>query len=330
MNTYESVDELWIDVCDSILSEGSELHSRAGKTKELEGWVGRLVDPSFCFLFNPVRKLSPAYAAAEFIWYMSMERTIDRIVAYAPQYARFAEDGVAHGAYGDRFAGLSDLDWCNRVSEMDETTGATPLAFIVSILRSDPNTRQAVLPLFRVSDLFHVKAKDRGDIPCTIALNFSIRSSKLNLIVTMRSNDAWLGLPYDIFCFCHLQMLVANMLGMEVGFYQHQVASMHLYEQNWERSLEAVHSKEFDIASMSYLPHDPPTVSQRVTEMIRLEEWNRKHKLCTDNLDPTGSPGQMCHILTLMAATKFARERAAKRIINPFLRKFWEKHHAGD
>lgn len=330
MKTYDSMDEMWIDVCDSVLADGVLLDSRAGNTKELIGWSGRLSDPTFCFLFNPVRKLSPSYAAGEFIWYMSMERSIDRIVAYAPQYARFANDGVAHGAYGDRFAGLSDPDWCSRIAQLDDPKGCTPLAYLVDILKADPNTRQAVLPLYRATDLMHAKAKDRGDIPCTLCLNFLLRDGKLNLICTMRSNDAWLGLPYDVFCFCHLQMVVANMLNVGLGFYQHQVSSMHLYEQHWTRSAEALHSEAFDVASMSYIPYNPHDVAHKISEMVKYEEWNRKNSCCTTHLDATGTPAQLGHQLCLMAATKFAPSRTAKRIINPLLRKFWEKHHAGD
>jgi len=48
----------------------------------------------------------------------------------------------------------------------------------------------------------------------------------------MRSNDAWLGLPYDVFCFTTLQKIVAAALGIECDWYQHQVGSMHLYGRN--------------------------------------------------------------------------------------------------
>ncbi len=46
----------------------------------------------------------------------------------------------------------------------------------------------------------------------------------------MRSNDAFLGLPHDVFAFTFIQELVARSLGVKLGVYSHFVGSLHLYE----------------------------------------------------------------------------------------------------
>ncbi len=48
----------------------------------------------------------------------------------------------------------------------------------------------------------------------------------------MRSNDAFIGLPGDIFSFTMIQEMIARSLGIEVGTYKHLVGSLHLYEEN--------------------------------------------------------------------------------------------------
>ena len=48
----------------------------------------------------------------------------------------------------------------------------------------------------------------------------------------MRSNDAWLGLPYDMFQFCQLQLTLCNSLDLIPGTYRHTALSMHLYLRN--------------------------------------------------------------------------------------------------
>jgi thymidylate synthase len=45
----------------------------------------------------------------------------------------------------------------------------------------------------------------------------------------MRSNDVYLGLPHDVFCFTMLQEIISNSVGADLGFYKHAVGSMHLY-----------------------------------------------------------------------------------------------------
>lgn len=52
------------------------------------------------------------------------------------------------------------------------------------------------------------------------------------MFTVMRSNDVFLGLPHDIFCFTMLQEMLARTLGMELGVYKHAVGSLHLYSES--------------------------------------------------------------------------------------------------
>jgi thymidylate synthase len=51
----------------------------------------------------------------------------------------------------------------------------------------------------------------------------------------MRSNDAYLGLPHDIFAFTFLQEILARTLGADLGRYWHATASLHLYETDYSK-----------------------------------------------------------------------------------------------
>jgi hypothetical protein len=48
----------------------------------------------------------------------------------------------------------------------------------------------------------------------------------------MRSNDIWLGTPYDVTMFTQLQLSMARALKMFVGTYRHHVGSLHIYERD--------------------------------------------------------------------------------------------------
>jgi thymidylate synthase len=48
----------------------------------------------------------------------------------------------------------------------------------------------------------------------------------------MRSNDAFIGMPHDIFAFTMLQEIMAGDLGVGLGTYKHCVGSLHIYEEN--------------------------------------------------------------------------------------------------
>ncbi|EGF92522.1 thymidylate synthase protein [Asticcacaulis biprosthecium C19] len=70
----------------------------------------------------------------------------------------------------------------------------------------------------------------------------------------MRSNDAYLGLPHDIFCFTMLQELIAGSLSAKLGTYKHSVGSLHLYTENAIAAQEFLDEAFQDIIEMPAMP----------------------------------------------------------------------------
>jgi thymidylate synthase len=86
------------------------------------------------------------------------------------------------------------------------------------------------------------EAVEAADVPCCTTLQFLLRDGRLNLITYMRSNDIFTGFGYDIFFFTMLQELLACELEVALGWYQHVVGSLHLYDQDRRRALAAIES----------------------------------------------------------------------------------------
>ena len=95
---------------------------------------------------------------------------------------------------------------------------------IERLLRRKSGSRRAVIQLFNAEDI----AADHKEIPCTTTLQFHLREELLHMSVTLRSNDAYWGLPHDVFCFTMLQEMMARRLGVEIGEYYQYVGSMHV------------------------------------------------------------------------------------------------------
>lgn len=205
---FSTIDHLW-DHCMKMIKDAPKQESRNGITKEVLGFHGVIHDIWSNILMNSGRNMDPVYAAAEFLWYMAGDNKW--IVDYAPQYEQFMDNGIAHGAYGPRMNLL--------ISEL------------IGLLKRDSDTRRAILQIYCADDL----RAPYKDIPCTIMLQYLIRDGELNCICYMRSNDIWLGMPYDIFCFTMLQMCIADHLNLDYGFYQHIVGSLHLYEKDFDK-----------------------------------------------------------------------------------------------
>ena len=226
--TVATADELWLHGI-TRLEMAKQRGSRDGECTETLGARYRLVNSCANVVTHSNRGFDVSYAAAETLWYLSGEDSIERIVAYAPQYERFAENGIAFGAYGARWK--HDVAFkCVTAAYHDQ------LDAVVALLREKPETRQAIVTMWNAGDLPHAVWGWHADVPCTLSLQFLARDGLLHLIATMRSNDVWLGTPYDVFAFTTLQQLIAEALDLTPGSYVHQVGSFHLYTRNAEKA----------------------------------------------------------------------------------------------
>ena len=117
------------------------------------------------------------------------------------------ENGNVHSNYGHQLAREGQLD------------------YIVAELQRDPFSRRAVATIYDGKE----HALYAKDTPCTQSVGFYILHDKLQMTVTMRSNDVWFGWCNDQYMFSKYQEEIASRLGIEVGSYFHFVTNMHIY-----------------------------------------------------------------------------------------------------
>lgn len=191
-----------------VMTRGRLVAPRGKKTIELPATTIHLSDPTQCVATGVGRGFSLKFAYAEAIQLLGGFSAVDQFCEWFPQMKAFLDEGWLHGAYGPRINGQ--------------------IPTILDRLVADPDTRQAVLQIWdRTKDL--TGRQDLHDIPCTLSLQFLRRDNKLEMHTTMRSNDVYLGTPYDIFQFCFLQLNLAELLEVGVGSYYHHANSLHLY-----------------------------------------------------------------------------------------------------
>lgn len=61
---------------------------------------------------------------------------------------------------------------------------------------------------------------------------------------TMRSQDVWLGFPYEVFTNTLIQELLAGWLGAELGEYHHHIDSLHLYAEHLPAAEQLAHDPD--------------------------------------------------------------------------------------
>ena len=185
-----------------------------GDTKALFNVGFTMEHPRDMMIYNGEREWNREYAEAEWQWYLSGDRNINKLGdiygKIPPIWKRMADkDGNVNSNYG--------WQW-KRNEQLDN---------VIAMLESNPDTRQAAISIYDAKEIND--GHYQNDTPCTYAVQFTILNNKLNMAVVMRSNDLWFGFCTDQYCFASLQMLVAYELGIECGEYYHYAHNLHLY-----------------------------------------------------------------------------------------------------
>lgn len=209
----ETADEAFEHWYKLLLEQNEVNDSRDGEVVgEIVNAVTVINDPTRCIMTNKIRKMSMRYAVGELLWYLSGNNKLEEIQKYTKAWDRMSDDGeTVNSNYGFCIMNKYGFDQWEYVEQM---------------LRDNPATRQAVI---------HIKTADDSvskDVNCTVCLQFFIRDGKLYMTTYMRSNDIWLGFPFDVFQFTAMQVLMSMKLGVGLGTYTHIAGSLHLYKRN--------------------------------------------------------------------------------------------------
>jgi thymidylate synthase len=205
---FRNANEAYEYVHDKILQEGVDF----GNTKALFNVGFYITDPKDRKIYNRERKWNEEYAEAEWQWYLSGDpniKALGDIYGKVPEiWKRMADPkGKVNSNYGYQWERNAQID------------------MVCEMLKQNPDTRQACISIYDGKEI----GDYTWDTPCTYAIQFTIVNDRLDMCVTMRSNDLWYGFCNDQYQFSKLQDLMAFRLDIETGVYYHFAHNMHLY-----------------------------------------------------------------------------------------------------
>jgi len=176
-------------------------------------------------IFDPVRQLNYRFLVAQ--WLTTQLGLEDKLLEkFNKHLADYETDGMGgvYPSYGPRLK----PQW----------------PFIMRCFQQDPQTRQAVMTLWEPVIVGPMGAAYY--VPCTLSFQFLLRESLLYTVVNMRSSDAWLGIPYDVFNFTMLSNYLCGALSqlfhrrVNLAGIMLNLGSSHLYEEHWKKAAAIV------------------------------------------------------------------------------------------
>jgi thymidylate synthase len=232
----ETANQAWIKLLDEILKNGSDVRSRGFDHTEVIKYRAE-VDMAYPVITIRPRSLGYKFMAAEAAAILSGDNRVAALDSYSKTISQYSDDGLFFmGSYGPKV--------------VDQ------LPYIIHTLLEDQGSRQAVMTLWRE------RPGKSLDIPCTLAIQWLIRDKKLICIDDMRSSDAILGWPYDIFTFSMISGFIMKVLTtkgydwLKLGHLVITAGSQHIYDKDLKMARTCVASRD---DFWTYDPFQPET-----------------------------------------------------------------------
>ena len=206
--TFRNANEAYEYLHDKIIQEGIDF----GDTKTLFNVGFYMTDPKDRKIVNKERKWKEDYAEAEWQWYLSGDKSIFKL-------------GDIYGKIPPIWSRMADLQGNVNSNYGYQWQRNDQIGYIIDKLKRDMFTRHACISIYDGKE----HDKFATDTPCTYAIQFTIVHGRLDMCVTMRSNDLWYGFCNDQYQFSKLQEMISKRLKIETGVYYHFAHNMHLY-----------------------------------------------------------------------------------------------------
>lgn len=246
----ESIADTFIQLR-SILLESPVVKVRNLTTKEILPVQIEITNPRARLFYHPKRTYNLAFNIAEFLGYIWGINSVDYIRYFNKNAIQFSDNGKDfYGAYGPRI--------CKYLSD------------VIDKLSKDQCSRQVVITIYDSKDML----ANTKDVPCTIALQFTIRNNKLILHTMMRSNDLIWGFQYDMFAFSLLQEIIANSLGIDIGSYFHTATSFHVYDYHWKLLEEMDSVESIEMPNLNLDLYEAQNTAIAVREAVFNKSFN--------------------------------------------------------
>ncbi len=108
------------------------------------------------------------------------------------------------------------------------------IADLVKEIKKNPTSRRLIITAWNPAEINDI-VKQGGLPPCHTLFQFYVVGKKLSCQLYMRSNDLFLGAPFNIASYSLLTMMLAQVTGLEPGEYIHTNGDAHIYSNHIEQ-----------------------------------------------------------------------------------------------
>ena len=230
--------QVYLDLLRHIRNHGVEKGDRTGTgTLSTFGYQMRF-DLASSFPLLTTKKVHMKSIIYELLWFLRGDSNIRYLkehgVSIWDEWADEAGDlGPVYGVQWRTWRGID-----GRVHDQ--------IADVINSIKTNPDSRRHIVSAWNVPEI-----EDMALPPCHTMFQFYVAKGRLSCQLYQRSADVFLGVPFNIASYALLNLMVAQVCGLEPGEFVHTLGDAHLYMNHLDQADE----------QLQRTPGAPPTLA---------------------------------------------------------------------
>jgi thymidylate synthase len=238
-----------------ILSTGVEKNDRTGTgTISTFGYQMRF-NLQEGFPLVTTKKLHLKSIIHELLWFLKGDTNIAYLkengVSIWDEWAN--ENGDLGPVYGKQWRSWTGTDG-KTIDQIND---------VIHQIKTNPDSRRMIVSAWNVGELSQMAL-----MPCHALFQFYVADGKLSCQLYQRSADVFLGVPFNIASYALLNMMIAQVCGLQPGEFIHTFGDVHIYSNHMEQVKLQLTRTPFPLPQMRLNPDVNDLFSFRFEDFV--------------------------------------------------------------
>lgn len=249
----------YLELLEDILENGVKKEDRTG-TGTLSVFGRQLrFDLSKGFPLVTTKRVHLKSVIHELLWFLRGETNISYLkengVTIWDEWAD--EQGNLGPVYGSQWRSWETADG----QHIDQ------IANVIEAIKNNPDSRRHIVSAWNVAHIESMKLP-----PCHFVFQFYVAGGKLSCMLTMRSVDTFLGLPFNIASYALLTHMVAQQCNLEPGEFIWSGGDVHIYSNHMQQVHTQLEREPYPLPQLKIL-RKPDSIFDYTYEDFAFENY---------------------------------------------------------
>lgn len=229
-----------------VLDTGTNRSERTGVGTRAIFGVQQRYDLSKGFPAVTTKKLAFKQVTAELLWFLtgsSDNKELNKLGCHIWDANANADYWKPKAKFEGDLGRVYGVQWRSWMKPNGETLDQ--LSEVIEKIKTKPTDRRLIVSAWNPGEIDQMALP-----PCHILFQFFVDNGKLSLQMYQRSNDMFLGVPFNIASYSLLLSMVAQVTNLQVGEFIHVMGDTHIYLNHLDQVKEQLSRKPYKLPKL--------------------------------------------------------------------------------